>query len=89
MVAILYRPQCVNRWELEQIWLLATDLRLNGIFYNRKSKNREMGCVLIQIPLLYSYDYLDSLVQERRNSSALAMELRLSCTKPSICYDFY
>ena len=25
----------------------------------------------------------DGLVQERRNSSALAMELRLSCTKPS------
>ena len=45
-----------------------------------------MGCVLIQIPLLNSYDYLDSLVQERRNSSALAMELRLSCTKPPICY---
>ena len=27
---------------------------------------------------------IDGLVQERRNSSALAMELRLSCTKPSI-----
>ena len=25
---------------------------------------------------------IDGLVQERRNSSALAMELRLSCTKP-------
>ena len=29
------------------------------------------------------YD-IDGLVQERRNSSALAMELRLSCTNPSI-----
>ena len=28
--------------------------------------------------------YFDGLVQERRNSSALAMELRLSCTNPSI-----
>ena len=28
---------------------------------------------------------MDMLVQERRNSSALAMELRLSCTNPSIC----
>ena len=27
---------------------------------------------------------IDGLVQERRNSSALAMELRLSCTNPSI-----
>ena len=30
------------------------------------------------------WDYIDVLVQERRNSSALAMELRLSCTNPSI-----
>ena len=28
---------------------------------------------------------IDGLVQERRNSSALAMELRLSCTNPSMC----
>ena len=27
---------------------------------------------------------IDGLVQERRNSSALAMELRLSCTTPSL-----
>ena len=30
------------------------------------------------------YYHIDLLVQERCNSSALAMELRLSCTKPSI-----
>ena len=29
-------------------------------------------------------EHTDGLVQERRNSSALAMELRLSCTNPSI-----
>ena len=29
-------------------------------------------------------EYMDRLVQERRNSNALAMELRLSCTNPSI-----
>ena len=39
-------------------------------------------------------EHFDGLVQERRNSSALAMELHLSCTKPSICeisitYDFH
>ena len=28
--------------------------------------------------------HFDGLVQERRNSSALAMELRLSCTNPLI-----
>ena len=31
---------------------------------------------------------IDGLVQERRNSSALAMELHLSCINPSI-YDLY
>ena len=31
------------------------------------------------------WDYLDGSVQERRNSSALALELHLSCTKPLIC----
>ena len=29
--------------------------------------------------------HIDGLVQERRNSSAIAMELRLSCTNPSLC----
>ena len=29
--------------------------------------------------------HIDGLVQERRNSSALAMELRLSCTNLSRC----
>ena len=29
--------------------------------------------------------YIDSLMEERHNSSALAMELRLFCIKPSIC----
>ena len=37
-------------------------------------------------PITMHYNYtheIDGLVQERRNSSALAMELRLSCTNPS------
>ena len=29
--------------------------------------------------------YIDGLMQERRNSIAYALELRLSCTNPSIC----
>ena len=28
--------------------------------------------------------HIDGLMQERRNSSALAVELRLSCTNPSV-----
>ena len=45
----------------------------------------------IQVSILYVYGHhsfwifhIDGLVQEKRHSSALAMELRLSCTKPSI-----
>ena len=34
-------------------------------------------------PGLLQWYHIDGLVQERRNSSALAMELRLSCTNPS------
>ena len=36
--------------------------------------------------------YVNGLVQERRNSSTLAVELRLSCTNPAIsddCIDFW
>ena len=38
---------------------------------------------MFQIPT-DKYYLFDGLVQERRNSSALAVELRLSCTNPSI-----
>ena len=33
----------------------------------------------------FSQTHVDGLVQERRNSIAKALELRLSCTNPSIC----
>ena len=36
-------------------------------------------CVYIYV---YVYIYIDGLVQERRNSSALSIELRLSCINP-------
>ena len=35
------------------------------------------------------HTYIDGLVQERRNSSAVAMELRLSCTNPLIYVDAF
>ena len=34
----------------------------------------------------YIWQYLDGLVQERRNSSVLAMQVRLSCLYPSILF---
>ena len=35
------------------------------------------------------WQHIDGLVQERCNSSVLAMELRLSCTNPSKCFFGY
>ena len=40
---------------------------------------------LLVTTTLVPEDEIDGLVQERRNSSALTMELRLSCTNPSKC----
>ena len=31
--------------------------------------------------------YIDALVHERRNSIAIALELRISCTDPSMCFN--
>ena len=38
-----------------------------------------------QITQKFTDANIDRLVQERRNSNALAMELRLSYTNPSMC----
>ena len=49
---------------------------------------QSMACTLCVIlrKLIVSYTalYIDGLVQDRHNYSALAMELHLSCTNPSI-----
>ena len=42
-----------------------------------------MFCRQTVVFLRYEDHDIDGLVQERHNSSALAMELRLSCTNPS------
>ena len=42
-------------------------------------------CDLVNSTFAEHRSYIDGLVQERRNSSASAMELRLSCTNQSIC----
>ena len=38
----------------------------------------------LHVDLKQDYLWRNGLMQERHNSSALAMELRLSCTNPSI-----
>ena len=39
-----------------------------------------------QFSSVATMDQIDGLVQERRNSSVLGMELHLSCTNPPIWY---
>ena len=40
---------------------------------------------ILPVLVIWLWNHFDGLVEERRNSSALAVELRLSCTNPSIC----
>ena len=60
-------------------WLLMTDTCLLSCLLGWKWQGLE--CCYRHS----SWCHFDGLVQERRNSSALAMELHLSCTNPSIC----
>ena len=62
----------INRFELTETW---------GPFYSH-------GLTLIQAWISNDihfkvWEEINGLVQEKRNSSVLAMELRLSCTNPS------
>ena len=50
---------------------------------NKKYRNDHMLHLLICVLLVLCY-YIDGLMQEMHNSSALAMEWRLSCTNPLI-----
>ena len=44
-----------------------------------------LGYIMFSLHKAIQRGYFDRLMQERRNSSALAMELCLSCTNPPIC----
>ena len=52
--------------------LCYNELWYNGLFYNGTG-----------LYTLISWTHIDGLMQERRNSSALALELRLFCINPS------
>ena len=69
MAAILSRPQCVNQHNTSQ----ERGSRMCHILY----------CCGYMI-IVGGYVHIDGLMQERRSSSALAMELRLSCTNQAI-----
>ena len=66
---------------------LAMELHLNGM--NHAAINHTIVLLAFTVTKLnknisFSWTYIDGLVQERRNSIANAMELRLSCTNLSI-----
>ena len=75
------RPQwvkCMN-WGNHEIWHEVNQCK--GDFFSWKFSGS------LSVTALHAYIiqyYIDWLVQERRNFSALAMELCHSCTKPSI-----
>ena len=54
-----------------------------GITFDGKAKGQRYSSTVVRNP------YVNGLVQEKRNSSALAMELRFSCTNPSISILYY
>ena len=66
---------------LNNICIWGTEYILHWLFELQFKFSRYLSLYYTGVPLYH----IDGLVQERRNSSALAMELCLSCTNPSIC----
>ena len=62
-------------------WTIKSRSGMEANLRPRRQWSRDMW-VVVYISVL---EHIDGLVQERRNSIAKALELRLSCTKPSIC----
>ena len=68
--------ELVTKGAMASVTMVWTKFSQNGLYFSL-------------LPLIWSHPaavwfHIDGLVQERRNFSALAIELRLSCTKPSI-----
>ena len=66
-------------------WIPSTKGQLRGKCFHLMTSSW-----VTRLPTSFEYSltatgYVNRLVQERRNSSALAMELRLSCTNSSMC----
>ena len=53
--------------------------------YTTEILHNTENVIFVKVKFWVDRLYIDGLVQERCNSSALAMELRLSCINPLIC----
>ena len=74
------RAMCKISW-----WFLYYNLDKNRTNFQQNWMTMEKSSVKCPPPRSAVYNpYIDGFVQERRNSIANALELRLSCTKPSI-----
>ena len=77
MTAILSRGRRVNS---------VTSATLNVASRHAAMCQTESLGKLVRVVTVGSNAHINGLVQERRNPSALTMELYLSCTNPSICF---
>ena len=80
-------------FQFSQIWKKKKDYLkeiITNKYTNMYSHFIEMGqvspkvLILLALAIIHTKRQIDGLVHERRNSRASAMELRLSCTNPSI-----
>ena len=77
------RGQWVKSWTLKEFQPTPSP---NTMSFSITHSNAAILCMYcISRQHTTDIQYLNGLVQERRNSGALAMELRLSRTNPSIC----
>ena len=91
LVQVMAQPQTGDKHHLTQYWWgFVTPcgvIRSKWVWYESVHLLAQWWPCLSGI-YIYMYGlYIGALVQERRNSSALAMGLRLSCTNPSIWYN--
>ena len=85
---VIFLESMKNLHQKDFLYILANDF-MNIMIYELQQLYWASDTLAVQetsasTPVLYVRYHFDGLLQERHNSSALAMELRLSCTNPSI-----
>ena len=99
LFTILYQSSCTHFVDIHQPYTNHTPtIHMKSRVYPKKRSfnynskfNEKYTLLLFHFSLTYNYNFwhppqqLDGLVQERRNSTANAMELHFSCTNPSSC----
>ena len=68
-----------------RIWIVMGKPSVNCALAQKYSNINKAQTVCQCLRMNCTCHYIDGLVQERRNSSALAMELCLACTNPPVC----